>query len=305
MRKIALMLLVLVAFCQALAYGNTEGAYSFGVRIIGKGKPMILIPGMKGSADTYNDVVAHYKDHYKCYVITLAGFAGQPPSGVHDHLLLKQRDDIIRFIADQHLHKPVLVGFSFGAGLAMWVACTRPDLIGPFIDLDGTPFDAAVDVMHLDKDSLIKADGSRYEKLLSRPPDYWRGRDSAFHAPASEQEGFIYLQKLVSDTNRAREIMVWDKASNFRSAVLMDLEADTLDMRASVANIKSPILLLGSWRGYDYIKTKADAEKAYSTQFASAKNLTVKFSENGKHFLMYDDFDWMIGEMDKFLAVNH
>ncbi len=70
--------------------------YSFGVRVVGSGKPMILIPGNKGSADTYNDVVAHYKSRYKCYVITLAGFAGEAPSDAHDHLLLKQRDDIIR-----------------------------------------------------------------------------------------------------------------------------------------------------------------------------------------------------------------
>ena len=132
---------------------------------------MILIPGFKGSADTYNDVVAHYKNHYKCYVLTLAGFAGQPPSGLRDHLLLKQRDDIIRFITDKHLHKPVLVGFSFGAGLAMWVACTRPDLTGPFIDLDGTPFDAAVDDEQVNKDSVIKVEGARYQKaLLQTPP---------------------------------------------------------------------------------------------------------------------------------------
>jgi N-formylmaleamate deformylase len=275
--------------------------YSFGIRITGKGKPMILIPGNKGSADTYNEVVAHYKDHYRCYVITLAGFAGQPSSGVHDHLLLKQRDDIIRFIIDKQLHKPVLVGFSFGAGLAMWIACTKPGLIGPFIDLDGTPFDAGVDADNFNKDSLIRAEGARYQKALIQTSAYWEKKDSAFHSPASNKEGVIYLQKLVSDTGRIAEIMVWDKASDYRSSVLMNLEADTLDMRDDVAKIKSPILLLGSWKGWDIIKTKADAEKRYRAQFAKAKNITITFSENGKHFLMWEDFDWMIGEMDKFL----
>ena len=57
-----------------------------------------------------------------------------------------------QYITDKRLHKPVLVGFSFGAALAMWVACTKPDLIGPFIDLDGTPFDAGVDADHFNKD---------------------------------------------------------------------------------------------------------------------------------------------------------
>jgi N-formylmaleamate deformylase len=304
MRKITLLLLVLSVFLQATVYGKQSAAYSFGVRIVGKGRPMILIPGFKGSADTYNDVVAHYKNHYKCYVITLAGFAGQPPSGVHDHLLLKQRDDIIRFIVDKHLHKPVLVGFSFGAGLAMWVACTRPDLIGPFVDFDGTPFDAAVDDEHLNKDSMVKAEGARYQKALLQTPAWWKKRDSIFHSPANERAGFIYVQKLVSDTNRIAEIDRWDRASDFRSGVLMEMEEDTLDMREDVAMITSPILLLGSWKGWDHIQSKAEAEKRYAAQFTKAKNLTIEFSENGKHFLMYDDFDWMIREMDKFLAKN-
>jgi pimeloyl-ACP methyl ester carboxylesterase len=266
---------------------------------------MILIPGYKGGADTYNEVVAHYKDHYKCYVITLAGFAGQPPSGVHDHLLLKQRDDIIRYITDQKLRKPVLVGFSFGATLATWITCTRPDLIGPFIVLDGTPFDAAVDVPDghpLNKDSLVKADSARYAKALSQTPAYWKRRDSIFHSPSMAKLGFIEVQKFVSDTNRIAETYVWDKASDFRSGTLMSLEADTLDMRDDVAKITSPILMLGSWKGWDIIKTKADAEKRYGAQYTKAKNVTMIFSENGKHFLMWEDFDWMIGQMDKFLA---
>ncbi len=108
MTKITLAFLLLLTTCRPDVYGTAGPVYSFGPRIIGRGRPMILIPGLKGSADTYYDIVDHYKSRYKCYVITLAGFAGQPPSGVHDHLLLKQRDDIIRFIVDNHLHKPVL-----------------------------------------------------------------------------------------------------------------------------------------------------------------------------------------------------
>jgi len=98
--------------------------------------------------------------------------------------------------------------------------------------------------------------------------------------------------------------MKWDEVSDFRSGVLMNLEADTLDLREDVSKIKSPILLLGSWRGYDVIKTKADAEKRYGATFAKAKKITIRFSENGKHFLMWEDFDWMINEMDRFLAKN-
>jgi len=294
------LVFILFAF-SALFSARAQNQYSFGVRIVGKGKPMILIPGNKGSADTYNEVVGHYKDRYTCYVITLAGFAGQPPSDAHDHLLMRQRDDIIRFISDTHLNKPVLVGFSFGGALAMWIAVTRPDLIGPLIELDATPFDAAVDADHLNKDSLIKATSARYNKALAQSPAFWKKRDSAYHSPANYKNGLAQIQTLLTDSNRIAETWEWDKASDFRASLLMNLEADTLDMRESVARIKSPILMLGSWKGYDLIKSKVEAEKRYSLQYAKANNVTLIFSENGKHFLMYEDFDWMVGEMDKFL----
>ena len=60
--------------------------------------------------------------------------------------------------------------------------------------------------------------------------------------------------------------------------------------------------MLGSWKGYDLIKSKAEAEKRYGAQYANAKNVTLVFSENGKHFLMWEDFKWMINQMDAFLS---
>ncbi len=299
--KIALALLLI--FCLAgsrpLSVAG-QAKYSFGVRITGHGKPMILIPGYKGSADTYNDVVAHYKDHYKCYVITLAGFAGQPPSGVHDHLLQKQRDDIIAYIINEHLKRPVIVGFSFGGVLATWAATTRPDLTGPLIDIDGTPFDISLQTNPFNKDSLINDHIVKYEKLVDKPTTYWKKRDSLYHTPASMKLGDPYVLKLVTDTNRLKEINIWDAASDFRSGALMDLEADTVDMRLSVARLQLPVLVLGSWVSWDY-RLKSDAEKDYADKWAKAKNVTIVFSDKGKHFLMYDDLSWMLAQMDGFL----
>jgi N-formylmaleamate deformylase len=51
----------------------------FTVKVTGHGKPMILIPGLASSGDTWVGTVAHFKQRYTCYVLTLAGFAGVPP----------------------------------------------------------------------------------------------------------------------------------------------------------------------------------------------------------------------------------
>ena len=277
-------------------------AYSFGVRIVGNGKPMILIPGLKGSPDTYNEIAAHYKDHYKCYIITLAGFAGQPASGEQEHPLQKQRDDIIRFIMDKHLRKPVLVGFSFGGSLALWITTTRPDLVGPLIELDAVPFDAAIDNELVNIDTVRKKAKIKHESILKKTPAFWKHIDSLRQTAAFRKEGFIYLEKLVTDTARINQILDWDDASDYKASALMENEMDVLDLRESVKKIRSPVLVLGSWQGWDGIKTKTEVEKRYADQYAPVKNVTIAFSEKGKHFLMYEDFDWMIRNMDDFLA---
>jgi len=68
--KLRFHLLFLVCFGIIGVVLPALANYSFGVRIVGRGAPMILIPGLKASVDTYNDVVAYHKNRYKCYVIT-------------------------------------------------------------------------------------------------------------------------------------------------------------------------------------------------------------------------------------------
>src|SRR5438445_12005303 len=51
---------------------------SFRVQVTGHGRPMILIPGMASSGDTWKSTVAHYDNQYTGHVLTLAGFAGVP-----------------------------------------------------------------------------------------------------------------------------------------------------------------------------------------------------------------------------------
>ncbi len=298
MKKVIFFLFVLLSIIQVKLNAQS---YTFGVRITGKGRPMILIPGIKGSADTYNEVVAHYKDHYKCYVITLAGFAGQPASGEVNHPLQDQRDEIIRYIIEQRLHKPVLVGFSFGGSLALWIASTRPDLIGPLIELDGVPFDAGIEKNHVNMDSIRKDARNRIEKTINATPDYWRHVDSIRHTKKFRDGGLAELRDLVTDTNRIKQIMAWDDLSDYKASRLMINEMNSLDLRDSVAKIHSPILVLGSWKGWENFKTKEAVEKRYQMQYAPAEKVTIVFSEKGKHFLMYEDYNWMIAEMDKFL----
>ncbi len=296
-----LFILHLFLYVSSLAQTSST-PFSFGVKIYGQGKPMILIPGLNGDGPaTYATTVAHFKDHYKCYVITLAGFAGQPASQRDSELLKGQRDELICYVKEQHLNKPVLVGFSFGGVLALWMETTAPDLFGKLVGIDGVPFEDAIEKPNLNIDSLRDTIRQDYDYIRTFTPQQMAHRDSVRHSPKNEKAAFEFLKSMISDTTQIQQVMDWDRATNLKASWLMQYEMETLDMRDDVAKIQSPILVLGSWIGWDSLKTKELVEAAYKKQFAKAKNCKIVFSEQGKHFLMWNDYNWYIHEIDNFL----
>src|SRR5262245_4683726 len=45
------------------------------VDVIGKGRPMLLIPGLTCAGDVWRETVAHVAGRYECHVVTIGGFA--------------------------------------------------------------------------------------------------------------------------------------------------------------------------------------------------------------------------------------
>src|ERR1700689_2258407 len=73
-------LTIVIAFVALVinVFGQNS-SYPFEVKISGKGsQSIIFIPGFACSGDVWNDTKALYEQHYTCYTLTMAGFAGVP-----------------------------------------------------------------------------------------------------------------------------------------------------------------------------------------------------------------------------------
>ena len=108
------------------------------MQVTGTGRPILLIPGLASSGDTWTTTVAHLSGRFTCHVLTLAGFAGTPP--IDGPLFPTVRRDLARYINEQHLDRPIVIGHSLGGMLAMALATDHPDLVGPLVIVDGMPF---------------------------------------------------------------------------------------------------------------------------------------------------------------------
>ncbi|MGX7667951.1 alpha/beta fold hydrolase [Flavobacterium pedocola] len=125
MKKLILSLLVALAALNVFAQQHP----SFEVKVIGKGKPVILIPGYSCSGEVWNETVSHLKNEYQLHVLTLAGFGEAKPIQ-NDEILKTVRNEIIAYVKNNKIQKPILIGHSLGAFMTLWLQSTEPDLFG-------------------------------------------------------------------------------------------------------------------------------------------------------------------------------
>ena len=110
---------------------------AFSVKVTGHGTPVIFIPGVACPGAVWDDTVARLGEGIQAHVITLAGFAGEPPT--RPPLLAKTRRQLVRYIRSRRLKDPIVVGHSLGGFLAYWLAATAPDAVGAIVVVDAPP----------------------------------------------------------------------------------------------------------------------------------------------------------------------
>jgi N-formylmaleamate deformylase len=257
----------------------------FKVEIYGQGQPVLLIPGYSCSGDVWKETVAQLQDRFECHVLTLPGYAGVAPT--EGPILEKVKDDIITYVNDLQLKKPILIGHSLGAFMSLWVASEAPDLFGRIIAVDGVPFISAM------YDPTATAESMRANPQMN--PELVVA--SFVNQP---EEGFIdrvaqAMMYQVEDPARARQIATWQFHGDRRSLGLTFIEMSTTDLRSALPAINSPILVMGSIYG-----SETTSQMVLQQQYAQAKDKTIKIAQS-KHFIMYDQPEWFFAEIEAFL----
>src|SRR5579862_9790287 len=82
-----------------------QSHYSFAVVKSGQGSLLIFIPGLECSGEVWNDAVTHFSSGHTCYVLTLPGFAGQPPIADSD-VLGTIVNQLASYIVENQIQKP-------------------------------------------------------------------------------------------------------------------------------------------------------------------------------------------------------
>jgi pimeloyl-ACP methyl ester carboxylesterase len=276
------LLLILALASAALAQAP------FQVKVTGHGRPIVLIPGLSSSGETWDTTVDHYKDRYECHVLTVAGFAGVPR--IPTPMLEKVRDGLADYIRTHKLDHPVIIGHSLGGFVALDFGARYPDVPSRLVIVDAYPFFAGI----ADPKTTVEQARARAEQI--------RGYEMSQDAYERYVKSGVSTRDMVTAEAKFDRITAWGLASDRTAVADAMAELYGADLRDALAKIKVPTLVLGSWIAYAKYTDHARTEANLRVQYAKLAGVEIQITDTAHHFIMWDDPEWMFRHLDRFVG---
>ncbi|CAN7488177.1 alpha/beta hydrolase [Pseudoduganella sp. LjRoot289] len=269
--------------CSAHAAGHP----AFNVKVTGAGAPVILIPGLASPGEVWDGTVQRFCVTRQCHVLTLAGFAGTP--AIEAPLLPAVEQQLSAYIAENRMDHPVLIGHSMGAFLALKMAADHPEQVGRVVVVDTLPALGARQTPNITAEQL--------EAMAAQMRDRFLQTDNAAFA-AQQRRTAGTMVTCEADVER---VVGWSLKSDRRTMATAMYQMLADDLRPSLARIKAPTLVLGGVASFKAFMPRGDVEAMYRSQYQNLSGVKIELADSARHFIMYDDADWMYARIGQFL----
>jgi pimeloyl-ACP methyl ester carboxylesterase len=279
MKKYILITALLFSALCFNVFGQTK-SYPFEVVKTGKGKQAIIfLPGFASSGDVWNETKSNFEKDFTCYTFTMAGFAGVKPQP--NASFKNWETEIVNYIKASKIEKPIIVGHSMGGGLALAIASDYPELISKIVIVDALPCLAAL------RDPSFKSqENNDCSPIVNQ-------------ISAMSEDEFLQMQKrnmamLLADASKQDEVIGWSMKSDRKTFSGMYCDFSNTDLREKITAIKCPSLILLEF-GFSNYKEPIEA------QYKNLKTASFQYSNKGLHFIMYDDKEWYLSQLNNFI----
>lgn len=284
----ALGLFVLAPHARA---AGADSARTFRVEVTGQGPDLVFIPGLASAGAVWDETVARYRDRYTCHVLTLAGFGGVPAQPA-DPFLATVRDELAAYIREAGLERPVVVGHSLGGFVALWLAAEAPDAVGAVVVVDALPYLPAAQMPAATPDAVRPQAEAMRAMMAGQTQDQFRAGQAAT------------LRAMITDSADVARALATGGESDPAAVGQAVYELFTTDLRDDVARVAAPVLVVGTWVGWQPYATKEQVRQTFADQYAKLRGARLVIHDTARHFVMYDDLDGLVREIDAFLAAR-
>ena len=257
---------------------------------------IILIPGLTSSPEIWEALTEQLKGRYRVHRIHVQGFAGAPAEGnaqtgaIPAPVAAPVAEEIARYIREQELEKPAVVGHSMGGTIGMMLAARHPDLVGKLMVVDMVPFMGA----------MFAAPGATAESVTPVADQIWAAQ-SGSPREAYFAQATTAINGMINAESRREEALEDMRESDQKVSAAAFRELIVTDLRPELPKITAPTEVL-------YVKfndprmTPELTDTIYRMSFANLSGAQLKRIDDSAHFIMFDQPQVFHGELDAFLG---
>jgi pimeloyl-ACP methyl ester carboxylesterase len=141
-----LVLSLLASPADSVAVRDIEVAQGETLRTtsIGRGQPVVLIPGIFGSAYGYRRITGELVARgYRCIIVEPLGYGWSSHPKEADYSFGAQTQRVAHALDQMGVKRSLVIAQSSGAAIAFRLAIQRPDLVRGLLSIDGGPAESA------------------------------------------------------------------------------------------------------------------------------------------------------------------
>lgn len=279
--KNVILLLVSVVFSLSIYAQNESQPIS--VKVTGKGKPIILIPGFTVPGDIWNPLAEKLEKNYECHIVTLAGFGGKEP--IEFPWLPKVNESLKNYILKTDLKNATIIGHSLGGTIATWLAAQKDLELSKIILIDALPAAGALMIPDFNPENLAYESAYNNQQLAMD--------DLAFEQTATAMSKGMSLKE-----SAQQKIKNWILESDRKTYVYGYTDYLKLDLREDLKNISIPVTIIAASQPYGEEMVKL----TYKNQYANLKDYNFIIAEDSAHFIMLDKPYWFLEQIQMILS---
>jgi len=276
-------ILVLVSFVFSLSICAKNEGHAISVKVTGKGKPIVLIPGFTVPGDIWNPLVKNLEKNYECHIVTLAGFGGKEP--IEFPWLPQVNEALKNYIIKNNLQSATIIGHSLGGTIATWLAAQRGIKISEIILIDALPASGALMIPNFNPENLI------YESSYNK-------QQLAMDAITFEQNATAISKGMSTKESEQERIKNWILESDRKTYVYGYTDYLKLDLREELKNILIPVTIIAATKPYGEKMVK----QTYKNQYANLKDYNFIIAADSAHFIMLDKPEWLLKQIQTILV---
>jgi pimeloyl-ACP methyl ester carboxylesterase len=266
------------------------------------GRDIILIPGLSSSPEIWQETVDHLTAQdgagWRVHRIHVQGFAGAPAEGnaqtgdAPGLVAAPVAEEIARYIRENDLPRPAIVGHSMGGTIGLMLAARHPDLVGRLMVVDMIPFMGA----------MFGAPGATAESVTPVADQIWAAQANT-PREAYVAQATTAITGMINTEGRREEALEDMRESDQKVSAAAYRELVITDLRPELSKITAPTEVL-------YVKfndprmTPELTDAIYRMSYANLPGATLKRIDDSAHFIMFDQPQAFHAELDAFLSAE-